>query len=106
MIATNEIGTDTITKLDYIEVSSTILPLVEFTASDDFVCTGEPVQFTDQTQYSPISWQWEFDPPTVTYLNGTDANSQHPEVAFDEVATYEVSLTAWNLNGSSSESKS
>jgi PKD repeat protein len=105
MIAINEIGSDTITKLDYIEVSSTILPLVEFTASDNFVCTGEPVQFTDQTQFSPINWQWQFDPPTVRFINGTDENSQHPEVIFDEVATYEVTLTAWNLNGSSSTSK-
>jgi len=86
-------------------VSSTILPLVEFTASDDFVCTGEAVQFTDQTQYSPINWQWQFDPPTVTFINGTNETSQHPEVVFDEVATYEVTLTAWNLNGPSSTTK-
>lgn len=105
MIAINEIGSDTITKLDYIEVSSTILPLVDFTSDKVFVCTGEAVQFTDLTQYSPISWNWQFDPPTVTFINDTDENSQHPEVIFNEVATYEVTLIVENLNGSSSNTK-
>lgn len=105
MIAINEIGSDTITRLDYIEVSSTILPSVDFTSDKVFVCTGEAVQFTDLTQYSPISWNWQFDPPTVTFINDTDENSQHPEVIFNEVATYEVTLIVENLNGSSSNTK-
>ena len=104
-IAINEIGSDTITKVDYIEVSSSILPLIDFTSDTNFVCTGKAVVFTDLTQYSPISWEWQFDPPSISYANGTDENSQNPEVIFNDVATYEVTLTAWNLNGPSSITK-
>ena len=105
LIATNELGTDTLVKEDYVVVSASLLPSVDFVANKDVFCLGEAVLFTDQTQYSPIQWHWEFDPPTVTFINETNETSQHPEVEFNEAATYDVSLTAWNLNGESTLSK-
>ncbi|MEE4260343.1 MAG: PKD domain-containing protein [Bacteroidales bacterium] len=105
LIATNELGTDTLVKEDYVIVSASLLPSVDFVANKDVFCLGEAVMFTDQTQYSPIQWHWEFDPPTVTFINETDETSQHPEVEFNEAATYDVALTAWNLNGESTLSK-
>ncbi|RLD73691.1 MAG: hypothetical protein DRI87_03265 [Bacteroidetes bacterium] len=105
LIATNELGADTVAKEGYIEVSSTVLPLVDFMIDKNFLCTGESVVFTDLTELSPISWEWQFDPPSVTFINGTDQNSQNPEVIFNEVANYSVTLKAWNLNGPSSLTK-
>jgi len=105
MIASNEIGSDTITKPGYIEVSSTIMPLIDFTVNHDIICTGDTVIFTDLTEYSPVSWEWQFDPPTVTFVNGTDQNSQNPEVVFNDAAYYSVTLTAANLNGPSTLTK-
>ncbi|MEJ2521134.1 MAG: PKD domain-containing protein, partial [Desulfuromonadales bacterium] len=102
LIATNDLGTDTIVKEGYIVASSTVLPEVDFSADKSFVCTGETVDFTDHTTISPIQWLWEFSPATVTFVNGTDETSQNPEVIFDEAGTYSVSLTSWNLNGSTS----
>lgn len=100
LIATNDLGTDTLVREGYIVASSTVLPEVDFSADKSFVCTGETVDFTDHTTISPIQWLWEFSPSTVTFVNGTDETSQNPEVIFDEAGTYSVSLTAWNLNGS------
>jgi PKD repeat protein len=99
LISSNIYGNDTLTKENFISTSSTILPEVDFSASKTVVCTDETVIFTDKTKYSPIQWEWQFDPATVTFINGTDANSQNPEVIFDAAGAYSTSLKVWNLNG-------
>ncbi|MDP2721545.1 MAG: PKD domain-containing protein [Bacteroidales bacterium] len=101
LVAYNTIGIDSVTKETYITVNSTILPLVDFEADKKAVCLGETVQFTDMTQFSPVAWNWEFVPNDVTFVNGSDANSQNPEVVFNNTGSYQVTLTADNLNGSS-----
>jgi PKD repeat protein len=101
MTATNEFGSATETKASFITVSSTILPEIHFGYDKSEVCTNEVVKFTDQSLYMPREWSWVFTPSTVSFVNGTSSTSQNPEVVFDEAATYSVSLTATNLNGSS-----
>ncbi len=90
---------------DYITVSATLLPSVDFMANKSVACTGEAVTFTDQTLYMPHQWEWMFTPSTVTFVNGTDAFSQNPDVVFDEAGTYSVTLTATNLNGNGQTTK-
>ncbi|HEY9116097.1 MAG TPA: T9SS type A sorting domain-containing protein, partial [Bacteroidales bacterium] len=68
-------------------------------------CIGETLQFTDLTKFSPIQWEWQFDPPTVTFVNGSDQFSQNPEVVFEDATAYSVTLTTWNLNGESDITK-
>jgi len=101
LTATNDFGTNTVSKENYITVSSTILPEVVFEVSKSFVCTGESVTFTDKSLYMPRSWEWSFEPATVTFINGTDAFSQNPVVVFDEPGSYAVNLVVSNLNGPS-----
>jgi PKD repeat protein len=101
MIAENELGIDTIIKEDYVEASTTILPEVNFKADKLVPCTGETVMFTDLSEYSPIQWEWQFDPLTVSFVEGTDQTSQNPMVVFEQADTYAVTLEVWNLNGSS-----
>jgi PKD repeat protein len=105
LIATNELGADTLVREGWITASTTILPEVNFTVDNSVPCSSDTVSFQDQTNYSPIQWLWEFHPPTVVFVNGTDENSQHPQVVFEEVTTYAVTLTSWNLNGSSDITK-
>ena len=105
LIVANQIGTDTILREDYLTVSSTILPDVDFDVSSDFVCVNDPVTFEDMTLYAPIQWEWAFEPNTVTFVDGTDENSQHPKVTFNDAGSYTVTLTSWNLNGSSETTK-
>ncbi|PKP52460.1 MAG: hypothetical protein CVT92_08840 [Bacteroidetes bacterium HGW-Bacteroidetes-1] len=97
----NDFGSNAITKTDYITVSSTLLPEIIFEVDKQLVCTGEIVTFTDQSLYMPREWEWVFTPSTVTFMNGTNAYSQHPQVVFDAPGDYSVTLTATNLNGSS-----
>ncbi len=102
LTVTNEAGTDTETKNNYIEVSSTILPAPGFYADKQNPCTGEVVQFTDTTLYSPNQWNWTFSPNTVTFVDGTSATSQNPRVLFQQIASYSVSLMATSPNGAAS----
>lgn len=101
LIATNPLGSDTLTREAFITTSSSILPEVEFMSNKSSICVGDTVWFTDQTQYSPNQWQWTISPASVTYVYGTDVNSQNPIVVFDEASSFDVNLQAWNLNGSS-----
>jgi PKD repeat protein len=105
LVIGNEAGTDSITKLNYITVSSSLLPGVDFTADKNALCVGDFVQFTDLTEYCPTAWTWEFIPSTVIYLLGTTQNSQNPTVLFTENGAYTVTLTATNSNGTSSTTK-
>ena len=105
LTVTNETGSNTIVKADYIEASTTILPEVDFTTEETLVCIGDTVRLEDLTIYNPISWLWEIAPSTFGYVNNTDETSQYPEIVFEESAHYSVTLTATNLNGSSSETK-
>lgn len=102
LVATNDQGSNALAVENYINANTSILPEVHFETSDTIPCTGEIVQLTDETIYNANSWLWEIEPALVTFVNGTDATSQNPEVTFDFPFTYSVKLTATNNNGSSS----
>jgi len=106
LVSSNNMGVDSIMKETYITSNTTVLPDVDFVADKDVMCYGSAVKFTDQTQLSPIQWNWQFEPGDVEYVNGTDENSQNPEVVFLSNTIYSVTLTSWNLNGSSFLTKS
>ena len=102
LIVTNTEGSDTLILTQYIQVSATLLPIADFTADKKAFCSSEQpiVKFTDKTSFCPNAWTWTFDPPTVTFMNGTNEGSQNPEVKFNEPANYTVTLIASNANGS------
>ncbi|PLW96644.1 MAG: hypothetical protein C0591_08280 [Marinilabiliales bacterium] len=106
LIVSNDIGDDTLLLEDYITVSAALLPDVQFSANKLRFCTGDTVIFTDATIYNPISWEWLFSPSNVTFINGTNQNSQNPEVLFTNAGEYDVTLTAWNTNGPAELTKS
>ena len=79
--------------------SSNLPPVANFTADDLTPFVGQTVSFTDLTTNAPTSWSWSFTPSTVTFLNGTSAASRHPQVSFDAIGSYTVSLVASNAYG-------
>jgi PKD repeat protein len=101
LVATNYLGSDTLVMEDYINSNTTILPEVSFSADKTTPCTTDTVWLSDASVYNPIEWQWEFYPDSVTFVNGTTSHSQNPQVIFDLPTPYDVTLTATNLNGSS-----
>jgi len=105
LTVTNDLGSSTELKEDYINASTTILPATEFTSNGSIICTGESVEFIDLTENCPDAWLWEFTPNNISFLGGTNANSQNPIVQFEDDGRYTVSLTATNSNGDYTQTK-
>ena len=76
-----------------------------FEASATSVCMGEVVTFTDNTSYTPTSWTWNITPATFSFVGGTNANSQNPQVSFSAAGTYNIELISANGIGSDTETK-
>ncbi len=104
LTATNAGGSDDEMKIDYIDVSQAA-PLADFEADNLTPSVNMDVSFTDLSDNDPDTWFWEFTPNTVTFVNGTDENSQDPVVQFNDTGLYTVSLTASNSGGSDTETK-
>lgn len=83
----------------------TIAPNVCFMAIEESGCEGSIFKLEDQSAYVPTAWNWTFSPATVSFVNGTHANSQHPQVVFVNSGSYTVSLTAGNANGSGAQTR-
>jgi PKD repeat protein len=88
-----------------IEDPDPIPPVADFAANNTSPFTGSVVCFTDQSANNPTTWSWSFSPSTVTFINGTDANSRNPQITFDVAGTYDVTLTSSNSYGSDTETK-
>ncbi|HOX77916.1 MAG TPA: PKD domain-containing protein [Bacteroidales bacterium] len=101
LTVSNEAGTDEIIYTDYINVSDTVMPLVDFIADRTSICTNGTVHFTDLSAYCPGTWQWSFSPVSVEYREGTDEFSRNPVVEFRESGPYDVTLSVTNNNGES-----
>jgi PKD repeat protein len=75
-------------------------PVADFSADPTTVQVGNSVQFTDFTTNSPTSWSWTFNGGTPS-----SSSSQNPQVTYNTIGTYTVSLTATNAVGSDTETK-
>jgi len=104
LTVSNNQGSDTNTKTNYITVSLPA-PVAAFSANNLTPVTTDIVTFTDASTNSPTSWAWSFSPATVTYAGGTSATSQNPQVSFNNPGSYTVTLTATNSVGSDGETK-
>ena len=85
----------------FIEVIPLPPPIADFTASDTSACVGVPIDFTDLTQYNPISWQWTFEGG-----DPSESTEQNPAgIMYDTPGSYDVSLTVVNNTGSDDTTK-
>ncbi|MBO2008448.1 S8 family serine peptidase [Hymenobacter negativus] len=81
-------------------------PLAGFEPSLKVLCPGSTLLLSDSSQSAPTSWAWVISPSAgVTFVNGTSATSQNPQVSFANLGTYTVSLTATNSYGPGSATR-
>lgn len=90
LIAGNADGTDILIKENYIEVVST--PAASFTSDKVIVGKGGLINFIDNSQNSPTSWEWDFG-------DGNSSTEQNPSNTYTAIGTYSLSLTASNIAG-------
>ena len=99
LTATNSAGSNTTSLNNYIDVTQvTVAPTALFKAT---VTQGyEPltVQFVDVSTNSPNSWVWSFG-------DGGTSTIQNPTHTYAASGTFEVTLTASNAMGSSTEAE-
>lgn len=77
-------------------------PIVNFNINNQSSCVGGIIQLTDLSNNNPTSWNWAFTPNNVTFVNGTSATSQNPQVQLNSAGSYDITLTATNSFGSNS----
>lgn len=75
-------------------------PIACFTANPTTPCVGEAVILSDNSAYSPTSWNWSISPATFSFVNSTTNSSQNPQVQFNAIGTYTITLTSTNGSGS------
>lgn len=80
-------------------------PVAQFSATPTTVNSGGTVSFTDLSSGSPTSWAWTISGSGWSYTGGTSATSQNPQVIFNTVGQYTVTLVASNSMGSDNEVK-
>lgn len=100
LIVENSLGTDTITKEDYIVVSFTDPcsgpPIPKFSASQRLIRHGTRVYFENESLNEPTNWNWYFEGGFPTYsplanpING---------VEYNQPGVYKVSLSVNNQCG-------
>ncbi|MDD1720185.1 MAG: PKD domain-containing protein [Methanoregulaceae archaeon] len=100
LTVTNEAGSDTETKTDYINVTGEIIPPdADFTANVTQGSKPLTVAFTDEsTGTMPLTYLWSFG-------DGTTSTLKNPVHTYTNSATYSVSLTVTNEAGSDTETK-
>ncbi|MDD2527652.1 MAG: T9SS type A sorting domain-containing protein [Lentimicrobiaceae bacterium] len=103
LTVTNPAGTNTEQKTAYITVSSDLMPVPAFTASERVLCSGTTtaIKLYDESQFCPAAWQWSFSPDDVTFVNETTAASPNPEVILNGNSNYDITLQVTNANGTS-----
>jgi PKD repeat protein len=85
--------------------NNAVPPVAEFSASTTSPAVNSTVVFTDQSQNNPTVWAWSFSPADISFVNGSSAASQNPEVLFSNTGTYTVSLSVTNAYGTDTETK-
>ena len=94
--ATNDKGSNTATKTDYIKVITK--PIANFTSSVTSGKTPFNVAFTDTSTGIHTEWKWDFGDGSKSFL-------QNPIHKYSKAGTYNVSLTVKNAAGSSTVTK-
>ncbi len=99
LTASNEKGSNALTKSGYIAVSGVLnTPTTSFSASPTSGKAPLTVDFTDQSTGLPTSWKWNFG-------DGSNSTDKNPVHTYNESGLYAVKLTAGNANGSDALTK-
>ncbi|MBI4647063.1 MAG: DUF1573 domain-containing protein, partial [Bacteroidia bacterium] len=80
--------------------SCSIAPIAGFIVANQNVCFGSQVTIQNTSYFTPTSWDWTITPATYTFMNGTNQSSEIPQVLFNSMGNYSISLIVTNSYGS------
>ena len=94
LTASNSEGSDTLTRTNYITVSSSeVAPVADFVGTPTSGTAPLIITFTDTSTGSPTSWNWSFG-------DGNFSEVKDPVYTYVSAGSYTVSLLATNAVGS------
>jgi len=101
LVASNNGGSDTEVKEDYITVIAGVPPVADFYADVTEITVGDTVNFFDLTVGNPTQWNWTF-----YGAEPGSSSQQNPEgIVYPTVGTYDVKLRSKNPFGTHTETK-
>jgi PKD repeat protein len=77
-----------------------LAPTAEFSADKNLICQGRTIQYSDESILAETGWLWTFEGG-----NPASSSEQSPVVIYNQVGTFEASLTVTNGIGSDTEVK-
>lgn len=83
-------------------VYSALVPPIAQAEFSSNVCVNDTITLTHNSKYSPDQFNWVITPSTFTFVNGTSASSENPEIVFTQKDLYNVGLTVSNGIGGDS----
>jgi PKD repeat protein len=98
LTVTNDGGSSTCQKVNYINVRLPPAPTADFTMSPEQGTAPLQVTFTDRSTGSPTGWQWDFG-------DGHTSAQQNPINTYARAGNYTVTLIASNDGGSTTRVK-
>ncbi len=99
LTSTNDYGSDTETKINYITVVIPgLAPVSGFIVNDTTAYIGQTIYFTDQSLNAPTSWLWNFG-------DGDSSINQNPTHSYSTVGIFTVTLIVTNTYGTDTETK-
>lgn len=85
-------------------VGDQLAPTVAFEADNLTPTLSDTVKLTSNSSDLAVH-EWNISPNTYTFVNGTNLNSRNPEVVFEAIGNYDVSLNVTNTFGSADTTK-
>ncbi|MBC7884731.1 MAG: PKD domain-containing protein [Saprospiraceae bacterium] len=99
LIVTNDLGTDTLTKIEYIHIQDTIAkPVAQFIMDQDTIFKNDSIQFLNLSSDDAVTFKWAFQSG-----NPSSSTLRDPVVKYNNVGSFLVSLTAANIAGSNTK---
>ncbi|RLD44445.1 MAG: hypothetical protein DRI89_03165 [Bacteroidetes bacterium] len=80
-------------------------PVADFIADITKPTVGQTISLTNLSTNIPTSWLWSFTPSTISFVGGSSATSQNPQLQFNASGYYTVQLTSTNAHGNGTEIK-
>jgi PKD repeat protein len=95
LVVSNEMGSNTLTKYDYITICDTVLcepPIAGFEASSNEVMIGQVVAFSDMSENDVDEWYWLFE----AAMPGQATGNGPVNVVYDSIGVYDATLVVVN----------
>jgi gliding motility-associated-like protein len=80
-------------------------PIADFEISDTTVCTLTSLTFTNKSLNLASVFNWEINPGTISFINGTSSNGENAQIICNKTGPYTITLFAENCMGMDSITK-